>query len=442
MLNADIRPSTIEGIKSLAAQIKKERGIQHSNALDIAAVAARCSNFTHALRVLPSREQPRRVHRVFLTIYWYDRDPYRSGRETLQVELSKPILDICTKSELREVRGFGNMRMVAEDHFVSDSLAGSQAQAQETICKAVRSLRFMEHSGLRPSRNYRAAYPNRSNDSRLPGTDHATNWYDPATKQFVLVDEPYGGDGEERVEWAKTYGWHFAKSAWPGMYSPYSCAVYIATRASAGFDFAELMRRIDAIPAPIVQEGWGGESASSHDVFVSPAARTKQDIRRARSRGTVIPTRTRTTIPYSQMFGHRRRRPAGSLPVAKHIETGRLIKAVLGSPARPYSAYRRLDSLRCTLEDWMALEIGRGQLDGPEFFDVYYHELADDDPLCVAAAEQKGVIEIIDKIAFQLSEAYPDCAPLRRELNKLAVSKRLTLGAKLAGCEAARVRDH
>jgi hypothetical protein len=430
MLNTIIRPSTIEGLKSLAAQIKREHGIQHSSALDIAAMAARCSNYRHAMRVLPSREMPRRVNRVFLTVYWSERETYRAGRETLQLELSKPILDICTKSELRDVRGFGSMRMVAEDHFVADMLAGSREQAQEKICKAVRSLRFMEHTGLRPSRDHRAAYPDGTHDSHLPGADHSSEWHDPLTGQFILIDEPYGGAAEhyERAAWSRKYGWNLAKSAWPGMYYPYSCELYVASKANPSFDFAGLMARIDAIPAPLLQEHWSGESGSFDDVFVSPAAKTKQDVRRARSQGTVFRTPTKTTIPYTQTFGIQRRRPAGSMPIPQHIETGRLIKAVLGSKARPWSAYRRMDSLRCTLEDWMGLEIGRGQLDGPEFFDVYYHELADDDPLRLTAANRDGVCEIIDRIEFQLREAYPDCAPLRRELRKLTVSRRMTMG--------------
>jgi hypothetical protein len=430
MLRASIRPSTLEGVKTLAAQIKKERGIKHCSALDIAAVAARCSNFTHATRVLPSREQQQTL-RVFLSRYWHDERSHRVGRETLQVELSKPILHVCTKSELRQSRGFGSMRMVAEDHFVGDMIDDTQERAQENICKAVRSLRFMEHTGLRPSRDHLAAYPDRSPHSALPQMDHATRWYDPVTGQFVLVDEPYRGVSEtERSEWSRTYGWHLAKSAWPGMYYPNRCELYVATTADANFDFSGLMRRIDAIPAPLVLKDWDGDTGNFYDIFVSPAAKTKQDFRRARSKGTVIPQATTTTIPYTQMFGAQNRRPAGFMPISEHIEIGRFIKAVLFSRARPWGAYQRMNSLRSTLEDWMALEIGKSDLDGPEFFDVYYHDLEEADPLRDTACTSKGVVDIIDEIAGRLRKAYPNCAPLRRELNKLEVSKALTMRAK------------
>lgn len=41
-------PSTLEGIKRLAKSIKKEKGIQHSDALNEAAKVAGYENFRHA----------------------------------------------------------------------------------------------------------------------------------------------------------------------------------------------------------------------------------------------------------------------------------------------------------------------------------------------------------------------------------------------------------
>jgi hypothetical protein len=64
---------------------------------------------------------------------------------------------------------------------------------------------------------------------------------------------------------------------------------------------------------------------------------------------------------------------------------------------------------------------------------VYYHELDGDDPLRLVAATQKGIVGIMDKIDRQLRKAYPNCAPLRRELNKLAVAKAFTTKAKRFG---------
>lgn len=45
-------PSTVAGIKRLAKKLKKEHGIQHSEALDRAAGIAGYADFKHAKRVL------------------------------------------------------------------------------------------------------------------------------------------------------------------------------------------------------------------------------------------------------------------------------------------------------------------------------------------------------------------------------------------------------
>jgi hypothetical protein len=47
-----IRPTTMVGIRRLAKQIKKAKGVTHAEALDQAAVAAGYQNFRHARRML------------------------------------------------------------------------------------------------------------------------------------------------------------------------------------------------------------------------------------------------------------------------------------------------------------------------------------------------------------------------------------------------------
>ena len=205
MLIDELRPTTLDGVKSLAAQLRKQKGIKHSSALDIAAKAANCSNFRNAQNMLPARGSAVEGPYVLLTIYWCDKDKrYQVGRETLRIELARPILETCSKSLLKEVRGFGNLRMVADDHFICDDIAQSQDYARNRLATAERSLRFMERTGLRPSRDYRKAYPEKAYDNRLPNTDHSTDWVDPATGQVIVVDEPYSGvpDEDKRAAWA------------------------------------------------------------------------------------------------------------------------------------------------------------------------------------------------------------------------------------------------
>nr|WP_294525503.1 DUF5623 domain-containing protein [uncultured Rhodopila sp.] len=433
-MNSDVRPSTLKGVKRLATQIRKERGIKHSEALELAAQAATCANYRHAQRKLRVQGNARVPHILYLTVYWYDKEKYQNGRETLEVALSKPILDICGKSDLKLVRGFGLMRMVATDHFVSDRLAPRQNFARDVICQAERSVRFMEHTDLRPSREYRAAYPDGTKDSNLPDTDHATKWVDPTNGQFILIDEPYSNvpNLADRAAWAQRHGWWLRKSSWPGMYFPHRCDLYVATDGSRSYDFNALMAKIDSIPAPLTEKNWIGESAPSFDLFVSPAAKTPQDRRRARSKGTIMRGPTAMTIPYSSTFGDSRRRPAGAMPIADHIEMGRIIKSVIRSPYTSYGVDRRMGSLRSRLEDWLGLEIGRDQLEGPEFFDVYYHAADSDDPYVEAAQSRSGLIRILGELRQKLQAHYPDCAPLREQLHRIDMSVLLIGKMKVA----------
>jgi hypothetical protein len=428
MLIGDVRPSTIEGVKSLAGQYRKQQGLKHSVALDLAAKAANCANFKHALRTLPASGMGLEPPYVLLTMYWCDKDRrYEAGRETLKIALVRPLLEICSRNELKQVRGFGNLRMVAPDHFVCDTVAASQSYAHNRLSAAERSLRFMEHTGLRPSRAYRKAYPNGRADDKLPGYDHSTNWVDPASGQFILIDEPYRGvpDETKRAAWAERTGWRVIKSSWPGMYYPHQCELYVATDARTGYDIEALVSKIDSMPAPLLEKDWAGESSPSWETFASPMAKTPQDIRRARCRGTIYPSASKTTLPYSYNMGNDRRRPAAVMPIDAHIEAGSIIKAILWSGQCPYSVQRRLDSVRATLEDWMGIEIGRGQMEGPEFFDVYYNEVASDGPNRARAQSRTGVIEMLGDLKQKLQAAYPDCAPLRRQLHKIDMSSRL-----------------
>lgn len=80
MLNENVRPSSIDGIKRLATQIKKVQGVKHAAALDIAAKAASFENFKHARGSLSSQTDPTgSKHQLFTTIYWRETRPFRQG---------------------------------------------------------------------------------------------------------------------------------------------------------------------------------------------------------------------------------------------------------------------------------------------------------------------------------------------------------------------------
>lgn len=425
MLSGQLRPTTIDGVKSLAAQLRKEQGIKHAVALDLAAKAANCENYPHARRTLPLRIGAPTHPYVLLTIYWLDKDQrYRRGRETLRIEISKRIFDLCPKPALKKLRGLGDFRMVAEDHFVCDWLAHTQDFARNTLCTAERSIRFIEYTGLHPCQDHRKANPKSLADDPLPNADHSSNWVDPISGQFVLVDEPYSlaPNHTARDAWAARNGWRVVKTYWPGMYNPYACNLFVASDGATGYDLDALVAKINGMPKPLIADDWNGESSPSWQTFVSPMAKTKQDKRRARCHGTIYPISSATTVPYSYGPGSRRRRPAAELGIDTHTEVGRIIKAVLRSGKISVGIYNRLNSLRSTLEDWLSLEIGPDELQGPEFFEVYYRDTDADKRFGEGVKTHANITAILSDLRQKLTDAYPDCAPLRQQLQRIDMS--------------------
>lgn len=424
MLKEAIRPTTMVGIKRLANQTKKATGTTLGEALNLASKKAGFENFAHARRVLGTNDNSVvDGHRLFLTYYWYERKPYRSGRETIEIRLSRPLLEICSKRGMKLERTLSGLRLAAPDHLLSDSITEHQSVARSELCKAVRALRFMEGTGLEPSDYRRARKATAALDDRLPEHDHSSDWHDPRTGRFIMLDEPYSAAAVsgDRAAWAARNDWHLQTSAWPGIYSPGACPLFVAAAKDDAFDFGALMQQIDGLAPPVTAEHWPGVSDTGHETFVSPMAVTPQDRRRARAKGTTYQMPSKTTEPYSSMWSSRRK-PIGALGILGHQEAGRMIKAMLRSSARPWSVKDRLETLRCTLEDWLGKEIERKELSDGDFFDVYYHEIAEDDPFVAVAATSDGVVDLLWQLRGKLTETYPDCAPLRRLTRRIDTS--------------------
>lgn len=428
MLNENVQPSTIGGIKRHAKQIKKAKGVPHHEALDIAARSASFENFAHARNQLQNSNAINSSYQLFFTVYWYDRksDKYKVGREVLKVKLSMPLLELATRSELKNSNGLGWFRLASPDHFVCDDVSRSQRDARNKICKAVRVLRFIEATGLKPSRDWEATYPNRDYKNKLPKTDHSTDWYDPDTGHFILIDEPYLDpvvDGE-RAAWAKKHNWHLQASKWAGMYYPNNSIMFVATDASMGYDFNGLMAKIDSIPFPITEENWTGTSSKGHDTFFSPLCVTPQDKKRAVAKGTIYRESSSKTVPMRIWDApDNERRPNAAMSVESHQLAARLIKAIEQSAAKPMSVNTRLSSIKSKLEDWFFSEHDKNVTDQFDLF--YYGGIDSNDPYVLQAYSSKGVISLLHELKGMLIDAYVDCEPLRKMIRKLDTSIKL-----------------
>ncbi|NIZ01968.1 DUF5623 domain-containing protein [Thalassospira lucentensis] len=419
-MNNSIRPSSINGIKRLAKDIKISRSIPHHKALDEAARAASFQNYRHALKQL---QCVGRLHTLYLTVYWSDRDQRKIGRETISVEIDSPFSNICSRSEVRDVRGLHSVRLVAEDHLVFDLLASSQKSARGMLLKSVRTIIFMQATGLRPLRKPHTTYPQKTQENRPPSQDHPTHWFDPSSGQAVLVYEPYEGSvfPEEDESWRNLHNWHLRRSTWTGMYFPGRCPLFVATDASKNFDIDSLMDRIDALSSGNKNNDWTdwtGISVPDHETFFSPLTKSSQDRRRAKAKGTIYRMPSSKTIPY----GLEERRPNSVMPLQYHKELGVLFKAVLASrhPYIPFAASRRLDIVRSALEDWMCAEhrFSRAANDiNP--IDVYYSNIHEALPRESCLHLPSNNIEALVLAIEMVQLSYNDCAPRREITHKI-----------------------
>ena len=281
----------------------------------------------------------------------------------------------------------------------------------------------MEETGLKPSNKSKAAYPNGDHNNKLPKADHSSDWYDPDTGQFILIDEPYLDPivDSERAAWAQKHNWYLQVSKWPGMYYPGMSNMFVSTDASTGYNFKSLMAKIDSIAAPVTEENWTGVSTKGHDIFISPLAVTPQDKKRAIAKGTVYRASSSKTQPMRSWDSpHNERRPNTVMSIESHQLAARLIKAIEQSSAKPWAVNTRLSSIKSKLEDWFFSEHDKRVTDK---FDLFYYGSIDmSDPYVLQADSSKGVISLLQELKNLLSVSYIDCQPLRKMIGKLDTS--------------------
>lgn len=427
MSSEAIRPSTLDGIKRLAKSLKIERSIQHVQALDDAAQAAGFQNFRHASNVLrtaakPQRPRPR--HRVFLTIYWNDRENGTGGRETLTTSLSARWSDLITPRQFRHHRALMGFRAEAPDHLALEHLYRTQSAARRAACAAARALHFMDATKLRPSKGHRHAVPDGNWNNTIPGRDHYSIWYDTEMKRYLFVDEPYEGSVEgmasEREAWAQRHGFVIAKPEWAGMYAPdVGSRLYLITHETKGIPLQPIVAALNKLPPPIVEDAWNGESAQMTPFFVSPGTIDKAKAAKDKPKALHQPRNGRNSVVYVQTFVGPQRRPRGRMPIEVHAEVGRLLKSVLLATYHRKGVYNRVNAIRSELDEWAQREYNRAELPDEQFFELYYHESGSTFSRSLSEAERERHTSSLALARTLLVEHYPDCTPLRSLLKKI-----------------------
>lgn len=422
-----IQPSTLVGIKRLAKSIKTERNIQHVQALNVAAQTAGFQNFKHASNVLQANAplHEHSGHRIFLTAYWKDKELGGSGRETLTLWLDHMWGDLITTAQLQIPRALSRFKPEGLDHLARHDQLESQSQARRAICAAARTLQFMNVTKLRPSKSYSRALPSVRSNDMLPGSDHGSVWYDRDTKRYLFVDEPYEAEAQseaaKRIAWAVKNEFTIGKPSWPGMYNPDGGSrLYLITHSKKGVPLDPVISALDRLPPPIEEKTWDGESASVIPYFVSPGAIARTESAKIASQTTRQPaTGQRNTVGYNQIFVGPQRRPKGRMPLELHSEVGNLLKSVLAASYHRKGVYKRLDSVRSELDEWVQQEYPRTELPSEQFFDLYYHGPDFSFSRNIPSDEQIRHIGNIQNIKNILALQYPDSAPLRKLIKTL-----------------------
>lgn len=421
MSNDHIRPSSVEGIKQLAKRLKKSDGIQHAVALDQAAKAVGYGNYKHALRAIgEGNPVPQSLFSLYISVLWRDRTIKATGCELLRMPLGTPLDALVKPAQYKASRGLGTMRREGPDHLADTRTASSQELAREAACEAARTIQFIAATGFVPS-NAKRLYPKGQFQNRMPGSDHDAGWYDPAGKIFIRTDEPYtqGGVTPEQQEWASRHNWAVEQSPWKGMYRPDNgTSLFLLADGSKGFSLEKIISQLAKAQAPIVVSNWGGESRPIIPAFISPGQTAEIEAKSRETKPLGKRSGARNSVEYAMFLTGPRRRPNTRMPIDGHKSVGRLLKSVLIGTEERAGVRRRVDAIRCELDNWVQCEYKRDELSDEMFFDLYYHELPEHDPLAAPATSWSRHIASLDEVKATLVRYYPECPPLRDLLKK------------------------
>ncbi|HET7329911.1 DUF5623 domain-containing protein [Dyella sp.] len=418
---AIIRPSTVGGIKQLAKKIKRERNIGHTEALDLASRQAGFENFVHARRRLAVKQRQllvaadgQRAFPVFLSAHWYTSyraDPglrRRAGREILQVNLSRPLLDVVAKHRVSAARGLYGFRMEYADHLEHLTNLPSIEKARETLVGAARSLRFMEATGLQPVTTQQQTRAMQVVEG-LPGDDHTSEWFDPMSGSWLLVDEPYeqaiAHRLDERRAWLVKRGLHSQSPSWEGLYYPGACPPQLIS--SDAVLLQRVANALATVPPCALPDPWPHETGINGDDFVSPQRIANGKPRKPRLGPSYRNYKGAT--PYGGAPGIRSRwRPSQAMPVELHRQLGELMQQ-LSVVSLSWRVHNNLMRQRVLLEDWALQEHQRMQ-GSSMTSDLYYGG-----PSRPALTTHTERLWALAKAKALVEQGYNDCKP-RREL--------------------------
>lgn len=421
----ELRPTTIVGIKRLSTRLQRARGLDRQAAMNEAAGQAGYENYAHALRVIQSQPAPRR-YEVFVTCYWYDTVSSGAGRETLRVELAKPLAQLLQPSDLPKNRQLFPFQQRASDHLQCRDLRRTSTEARRTAAGAARALMFMDATGLKPINRGMVRDRKWSDATPLPGIDHASTWLDPISGSRVYLDEPYPDTLQRHVvareAWLQRCGIVGARPTWQGLYAPQVGAeMHVFTVDPAVL--ARVVAAINGIKSCPTEVTWTGGSAPYRPAWRSPHE-VQADKPPRPPRNPLLSRESATTVPYSLVFNLGSRRPKVRMTLDAHQELGQLLKDSIAATYYRAGAVNRLCRVRSELDDWLQCEYRPDELSQERFSSMYYADLHGTTlPRRPSIAHRDAVVLKIERAIQIISTNYPDCPPRRAMLKQLNLAR-------------------
>lgn len=424
MSTDNITPTSIAGIKRLAKAIAQANSVSHAVGLDRASVRAGYANYINARRILNSSAAAKTpLHVTYIKVRWRNPESRENGTEIVEVALPRPLDEIVEARCFKHARGLWNFSRAASDLIECKTSPRSEGGAVSVACAAARTLQFMAATGLRPSKG--ADLPGGGGPGRLPGRDHSSSWFDPATRRTLVLDEPYAAAvtnrQQERDAWANRNDWRIVKSAWGGIYFPDGGSeLYLLSDRERGIALEPVEIVLSSLDEAVVPDNCSRINLTAKP-FVTPGEVQMKVEKTAKALTRKIPKQPHkpsNAVPY-KMFLTSGRRPKAAMSVEKHSEVGKLLKAVLVATEGRAGVSKRVDHVRSELDNWVQMEYDRASLPDSVFFDLYYHEQLDVPEAERGLSGRARQVERLQDAKAILIGAYPESKPLQDVVRKL-----------------------
>lgn len=110
----------------------------------------------------------------------------------------------------------------------------SEEGARERLDTAERVIRFMDRTGLKPSRAWIRVF---GKPIRPRGFDHTLVWH--RDRRYIVTTEPYG-TADDPTQWLTANGWSWLCLPEWGMWNPPATVLYVCSPPKQGIDPADM----------------------------------------------------------------------------------------------------------------------------------------------------------------------------------------------------------